>query len=431
MLEQPEAIDQQTGTGRSPGTGRNVLIIVENLPVPFDRRVWLEATTLVDAGHQVSVICPTGKGYEALYEVLDGVHIYRHPLPQEVSSAVGYLREYACALWHEWTLARRVRRERGFDVLHACNPPDLIFIVAAWFKLFHGTRFIFDHHDLNPELYESKFGKRGVFHRLLLIAERMTFALADVVISTNQSYKRVAIERGRKDPEDIYVVRSGPRLEKFNRMPPDDTCRNGRRFLVGYLGVMSEFDGVDHLVRAAHHVIRTQGRDEVQFCFIGDGPTRPALIELASELGIADHCEFTGRIDDAAMISALSSCDVCVNPDPSNPLNDKSTMNKILEYMALERPIVQYDMTEGRYSAGAASWYARRDDTSDLALKITGLLDDAPRRKRMGALGRRRMERRFEWAHQVPVLLAAYAKAFLGIPRREHPVLNQAASSAA
>lgn len=430
MPELPDpAVPHVAAPGR-PGAGRSVLIIVENLPVPFDRRVWLEATTLVDAGYQVSVICPTGKGYASTYEVLDGVHIYRHPLPTEVSSAVGYLREYACALWHEWTLARRVRRERGFEVLHACNPPDLIFLVAAWFKLWHGTRFVFDHHDLNPELYESKFGKRGFFHRMLLIAERMTFALADVVISTNLSYQRVAMERGHKSAEDIYVVRSGPRLEKFTRVPADPTCLRGRRQLVGYLGVMSEFDGVDHLVRAAHHVVRTQGRDDVQFCFIGDGPTRPSLIALAQELGIADHCEFTGRIDDATMIRYLSSCDVCVNPDPSNPLNDKSTMNKILEYMALERPIVQYDMTEGRYSAGAASWYAKRDDTSDLAVKIVGLLDDAPRRHRMGALGRRRMERRFEWAHQVPVLLKAYDKAFAGIPRRPLPAL-QAASSAA
>jgi len=417
MSELPESI-ARTPAAERPGAGRSVLIIVENLPVPFDRRVWLEATTLVDAGYQVSVICPTGKGYELPYEQIEGVHIHRHGLPGEVSSALGYLREYACALWHEWRLAGLVRRTRGFDVIHACNPPDLIFLVAAWFKLFHGKRFIFDHHDLNPELYESKFGKRGFFHRMLLWAERCTFALADVVISTNRSYRRIAIERGHKKDDDCFIVRSGPRLERFNRVPADPACRRGRKHLVGYLGVMAEFDGVDHLVRAAHHVIRTQGRDDVQFCFIGDGPSRPELIRLAEELGIADYCEFTGRVDDATMIRYLSSCDVCANPDPANPLNEKSTMNKILEYMALERPIVQYDLAEGRYSAGAASWYARKDDPTDLAAKITALLADEPRRQRMGALGRRRMVTRFEWAHQVPVLLAAYERAFAGITRR-------------
>ncbi len=418
MLMPPEVSAADAGSDRAGGAGRKVLIIVENLPVPFDRRVWLEATTLRRAGYQVSVICPTGKGYEAAYEELEGVRIWRHPLPPEHGSALGYLREYACALWHEWRLAGRVRRSVGFDVIHACNPPDLIFLVALWFKVLFGKRFVFDQHDLNPELYESKFGKRGFFHRLLTVFERLTFATADVVISTNNSYRQVAIERGRKKPEDVFVVRSGPRLKQFTKVPPRDEHRRGRRFLVGYLGVMSEFDGVDHLVRAAAHVVKDSGRDDVGFCFIGDGPTRLSLIELAAELGIADRCEFTGRIPDADLIERLSTCDVCVNADPYNPLNDRSTMNKILEYMALERPIVQYDLVEGRYSAGPASVYAERNDPRSMAREIVRLIDDPRRRERMGRVGRWRMASRLEWEHQVPKLLAAYERAFAGVERR-------------
>lgn len=397
----------------SPGNplGR-ILIIVENLPVPFDRRVWMESTTLAKAGYQVCVICPTGKGYESLREDIDGIHIYRHKLPPEKSSAFGYLREYSSALWAEWRLARKVRKEFGFDVIHACNPPDLIFLVALWFKLFHRTRFVFDHHDLTPELYESKFNKRGFYYHLMRMAERMTFALADRVISTNESYKQVAVERGRKKPEHVQVVRSGPDLSRFNAVPADERYKRGRRWLVGYMGVMGEFDGVDHLVRAAHHLIKDKSREDIQFCFIGGGPCLQDLKKMAKDLGIESHTEFTGRIPDDEMIARLSSCDVCVDCDPLNPLNDKSTMNKILEYMALGRPVVQYDLLEGRRSAGDASLYAQPNDVEDLAAKIEELLADGDRRAAMGAAGRSRMVNELEWRHQAPRLLDFYSKLF-------------------
>jgi glycosyltransferase involved in cell wall biosynthesis len=391
---------------------RRVLIIVENLPVPFDRRVWMEATTLHAAGYQVSVICPTGKGYEALSEERDGIAIYRHQLPREVSSAIGYLREYSSALWSEWWLSWRVLRERGFDVIHACNPPDLIFLVAMWFKLLLGKRFIFDQHDLNPELYESKFGKRGLFWWGLKIAERMTFFTADVVISTNESYRKIALERGKIRPERVHVVRSGPDLSRFNPVPANPAYRRGYTYLVGYLGVMGEFDGVDHLVRAAHHLVVVCGRRDIGFCLIGNGPMFESLKMLAKELGVEQQVEFTGRISDGDMINRLSSCDVCVDCDPLNPLNDKSTMNKILEYMALERPIVQYDLVEGRHSAQEASLYAKPNDIVDLAKQIAYLLGEPELRKQMGRFGRERMENVLEWRHQVPKLLAAYGMAF-------------------
>ncbi|WP_340103265.1 glycosyltransferase family 4 protein [Rhodohalobacter sp. 8-1] len=389
----------------SPG---KVLIIVENLPLPFDRRVWMESNTLKKNGYEVAIICPKGKGYEDDYEELNGIHIYRHNLPPEVSSAKGYLREYSHALWHEFRLARLIRKNHGFDVIHACNPPDLIFIVASWFKLFHGTKFIFDQHDLNPELYESKFNKKGFFHSALKVAEKLTFKLADTVISTNESYKEIAEIRGKKNPDDVIVVRSGPDLRFFNKVEENNSYRNNKKYLVGYLGVMGEFDGVDHLVKAAHYLIKEKGRTDIQFCFVGGGPMLESLKELSENLEIEGNVEFTGRVSDEELIERLSSCDVCANPDPLNPLNDKSTMNKILEYMALERPIVQYDLLEGKRSAGEASLYAEPNDIEDLANKIEVLLEDEELREKMGAIGRKRMEEEFEWKYQEKKLLKAY-----------------------
>jgi glycosyltransferase involved in cell wall biosynthesis len=393
-----------------------VLIIVENLPVPLDRRVWMEATTLTDAGYQVSVICPTGTACQNIFEKINGVHVYRHPLPPELSSTIGYLREYSAALWSEWKLARRVRRERGFDVIQACNPPDLIFLVAAWFKFFHGTKFIFDQHDLGPEMYESKFRRRGLFWVLLRIAERLSFMLANVVISPNESYKEVALTRGRRKQHTIHVVRSGPNLAIFKPTAGNLLHRHGKKYLVGYLGVMAEFDGVDNLVIAAHELVINRNRTDIQFCLIGSGPMLSSLRKLASELGVGEHIEFTGRVSDSEMIERMSSCDLCVGPDPLNPLNNKSTMNKILEYMALMRPIVQYDLLESGRSAGKAALYAEPNNIQDLASKIATLLADPDARAQMGRIGFDRMVHLLEWKHQAPRLLEAYRQALHGAP---------------
>lgn len=392
-----------------PLAGRRVLILVENLPLPFDRRVWHECRTLIAAGAEVAVICPTGKGYEAPYECLDGVHIYRHPLPLDASGAAGYLLEYGAALFHEMRLAIRVRRRHGFDTIQACNPPDLLFLVALPFKLF-GTKFIFDHHDINPELYEAKFGRRGLFWRLMLLFERLTFAAADVVISTNESYRRIALTRGRKRPEDVFVVRSGPDLNRLTVLPPNPAWRNGRAEMLGYVGVMGDQEGIDLLLEAVRVLVRDRGRD-LQAVLVGGGPALEGLKAQAAAMGIADHVTFTGRAPDATLFEVLSTADVCVNPDRVNPMNDLSTMNKILEYMAFSRPIVQFDVTEGRFSAQAASLYARPNDTADLAEKIAALLDDPAARARMGAFGRARVETELGWDHQVDALVAAYRRA--------------------
>lgn len=387
---------------------RRVLIIVENLPLPFDRRVWQEAGTLRDAGYDVSIICPRGKGFEQGHEVLDDIAIYRHPLPLEADGALGYLLEYSAALFWEFVLAWRVLLfGRGFDVIHACNPPDNIFLIGGFFRLL-GKRFVFDHHDINPELYEAKFGRRDVFYRLMLAWERWTFKTAHVSIATNESYKRIAIERGGMDPDKVFVVRSGPKLERLRRMDPVPRWRNGRKHLVGYVGVMGKQEGIDYLLDAARIIVHEHGRDDIQFGLVGGGSELESLKQQAVDMGLADHVTFTGRAPDQVLLEVLNTADVCVNPDEHNPMNDKSTMNKIMEYMALGKPIVQFDMTEGRFSAQDASLYAKPNDARDLAARILELIDDPERRRVMGEFGRNRVENELEWRYEAPKLLAAY-----------------------
>ncbi|MEH1970251.1 MULTISPECIES: glycosyltransferase family 4 protein [unclassified Nostoc] len=389
-----------------------VLIIVENLPLPFDRRVWMEATTLTKAGYEVSVICPKGKGFEQEYEVIDRVHIYRHEMPPDISSVSGYLREYATALFWEFRLAHRVWRERGFDIVHVCNPPDLLFLVAGWFKLFKGVKVIFDHHDINLEMYEAKYGRRDIFYYGLSLVERLTFATADVVISTNESYLSVALTRGGKSSEDVFVVRSGPDLSRFQPVSPNPIYRKGRKYLVGYVGVMGEPEGIDYLLQSVRYIVYEKKRQDIHFMLIGSGPMFEKLQALSEELEVQEFVEFTGRIPDNELLARLSSCDVCANPDKKMPYNDSSTMNKIMEYMAMGKPIVQFDLLEGRRSAGGASVYAKGNDIVDFAENILELLEDTERRQKMGELGRQRMEEKLEWRHQVPKLLEAYDKAW-------------------
>ncbi len=393
----------------SPGS---VLVVVENLPVPFDRRVWMECRALRETGYEVSVISPKGKGAEAGRETLEGIHVYRHDMPLEADSPRGYVREYAAALWAEWRLARGVHRERGFQVMEVCNPPDLLFIPALWFKALYGTRLVFDHHDISPELYEAKYGRRDAFYELLRLAERLTFAAADVVISTNESYRAVALSRGHKRPEDVIVVRNGPDLSRFVETAAVPAYKRGRRFLVGYVGTMGEQEGIDYLLRAVRIVVRDLGRDDIGFTIIGGGPAVEGLRALSAELGLDEYVEFPGRVSDEELLARLSTCDLCVNPDPKTPFNDASTMTKIMDYMALGKASVQFDLVEGRRSAGDASVYARADDVADLARLMVELLDDEARRTEMGRIGRARMESSLEWRRQIPSLLAAFERAF-------------------
>src|SRR5690606_5682432 len=359
------------------------------------------------------IISPKRDGYTASYEFLNGVHVYRHPLPIEADGALGYAVEYVTALFWEFVLAVRIAVTRGFDVIHACNPPDLIFLVALPFKLL-GKRFVFDHHDINPELYEAKFNKRGFWYRTLCWLERLTYRTADRAIATNESYRRIAIERGRKAPTDVAVVRSGPSLKRMRRLAPEPKWRFGKKYLVGYVGVIGKQEGVDLLLAAARHIVHTRGRRDVHFTLVGGGTELDRLAQLRGELGLDDYVTMTGRLGDQEMLEVLNTADVCVNPDVVNEMNDKSTMNKIMEYMALGKPIVQFEMTEGRVSAGGASLYARPNDAVDFGEKILELLDDPERRASMGAIGRCRIENELGWDHQAPKLVALYDELFEG-----------------
>ena len=384
-----------------------VLIIVENLPCPFDRRVWQEARTLAAAGYQVSIICPKAPGYEESFAQIDGIDIHRHRLPAEADGVLGYALEYSVALAMEFWLSLKVLFGRGFDIIHACNPPDTIFLLGGFYKLF-GKKFLFDHHDINPELYEAKFGKRGFGRRLLIALERMSFITADLVISTNESYRQIAIDRGGKNPEDVFVVRSGPDLSRIRQVPANPALRKGRKYLVGYVGVMGKQEGIDLLLQAVQLIVHHLKRTDIQFGLVGGGTELNAMRELAKQLGVAEYVTFTGRAPDVELLEMLNTADICVNPDRANEMNDRSTMNKVMEYMALAKPIVQFDLTEGRVSAGDASWYARPNDVADLAQKIVALLGDENQRIHMGAIGRQRVEQVLAWQHEAPRLLAAY-----------------------
>lgn len=392
-------------------TGKRVLIIVENLPVPFDRRVWSEATTLVKAGYAVSVICPKGKGATASHEVIDGVHIYRHPLPLEAEGALGYALEYGAALFWEFLLSLKVAWQRGFDVIHACNPPDTIFLIGGFYRLL-GKKFLFDHHDINPELYEAKFNRRDFGWKLMVWLERLSFRTANISIATNESYREIAITRGGMSPDKVHIVRSGPNLDRVREVPPDPKWRNGRRFVVGYVGVIGKQEGLDLLLDSVEHLVKVRKRDDIQFVICGGGSELEAIKAETAARALGDYVTYTGRCSDETLFSALSTADICVNPDRPTAMNDKSTMNKIMEYMALGKPIVQYDLREGRFSARDSSLYAKCTEPADFGDKIVELLDDPERRAAMGAIGRERVRTELAWSHEAPKLLAAYGSLF-------------------
>ena len=383
-----------------------VCIIVENLPVPMVRRAWQQACALRDAGYRVSVISIKGAGLEQRHETIDGIEIYRHRV-WEASGALGYLLEYSFALAAQFCLALRIYFRTRFRILHAWNPPDTMFLIARFFKLF-GVRFIFDHLDLCPELYLAKFNRQDVFYRLVCLAERMTFRTATVSLSTNQSYREVAIERGGMPPDRVFIVRVTPEPEKMRRGPPRPELKQGKTHLVAYLGVMGPQDGVDLLIESIHYIVKQKHHDDTQFTLMGSGTETPRLKALVSQKGLDPWVTFTGRVPSDVLAQYLSTADVGVAPDPLNRMNDKSTMGKILEYMAFGLPVVLYELTEGRRSAGEAALYARPNNPVDFAEKILTLLDSEPLRRQLGELGRKRIEEGWNWEIDRKSLLAAY-----------------------
>lgn len=398
-----------TGAGESNSRPR-ALIIVQNLPVPFDRRVWLESNALTAAGYDVTVICPKGKG-DPEREVIDGVTLLKYRPYAPGGGALGFVLEYAYSFLATARLVFRARRQGTFDVLQACNPPDIFWPIARWLRRRDGSRFVFDHHDLCPELYDSRFPDRSALPRRGLLAlEKATFRTADHVVSTNASYAEIAMRRGGKATSDVTVVRTGPDGQRLQRKAPVPELRRGRRHLVAYIGVMGPQDGVDLAVRAAAHVVHDLGREDVAFTFMGSGDSYDELAALRDELRMQDYLELPGRVPDETVLDVLSTAEVGLSPDPKNPLNDVSTMNKTMEYMAFELPVVAFDLKETRVSAGEAACYIKSGDVPAYAKAIVELLDDQEKRESMGRLGRLRISEELGWPHQREAYVGVYDK---------------------
>jgi glycosyltransferase involved in cell wall biosynthesis len=372
----------------------------------------------------VTVVCCQGDNRDAEpYESRDGIDIHRFPLKPAVGGLASYAREYAQAMWRIRRLVRQLARDRHFDVVHAGNPPDFLLLAARHLKR-RGTRFIFDHHDLVPELYRSKFGaSKGLKYRVAVALERLAFRLADVVICTNDTYRRIAIERGRCAPEDVFVVRNGPDLARFRPAEPDPELKRGRRHLIGYLGIMGPQDGIDHAIHALAE-LQTR-RDDWHAVFVGEGEVVEDMKVLASSLGIAEHVEFAGWRYDDDIRTILSTCDACVVPDGPSPLNNASTMIKIAEYMAMGKPVASYDLPESRVSAGDGARYAEPGDSVALGAQLDALLSDPALRERMGAAGLERVRDVLAWEHAVPKLLAAYDRALAAPALAGAPLAEQ------
>ena len=387
-----------------------VLIIVQNLPVPFDRRVWLECQALIADGYQVAVVCPKGEG-DPPYQVIDTVELYKYRPYAPGGSKISFITEYAYSFIATAWQTFKARRSGRFAVMQACNPPDIFWPIALVLRALDRTRFVFDHHDLCPELYESRFPDGPKLpYKMLRALERRTHRTADHVISTNNSYREVAITRSGKQATDVTIVRTGPDPQRLRRGEPHPELRRGWRFLAAYIGVMGPQDGVDIVVRAADVVVHQLGRDDIAFTLIGKGDCFDDLVALRDELGLAGHVEFTGRAPDELVGRILSTADVGLSPDPKNSLNDVSTMNKTMEYMAFELPVVAFDLRETRVSAGDAGVYVEPNDVHKYAAAIVGLMDDEPRRAMLGKLGRARVEQELAWDHQ--------ARAYLGVYQR-------------
>lgn len=385
-----------------------VLMLLENGPYSQDARVPGEATALASAGYKVSVICPVGR-QEPWRELLDGVCVYRFPAPPAANGFLGYLLEYSYSMVATFFLSLLVLLREGFDVVHAANPPDTFVFIAVFYKLL-GKRFVYDHHDLVPELYYARFGGSGnrlVYHALVLL-EKLSCRFADHVIATNQSCKTIEMQRGHVPEERITVVRNGPDLKRMQTLEPDPDMRQEGKTIISYVGRMGFQDGLDYLLRALQHLVYDLCRTDFFCVLVGAGDAWPRIRSLAEQLGLADNVLFTGWVEYTDVARYLSAADICVAPEPSNSYNDRSTAVKLMEYMALEKPIVAFDLPEHRVTAQDAAVYARPNDELDFAQQIASLMDDPERRKKMGELGRDRVVRELAWRHQEKHLLEAY-----------------------
>jgi glycosyltransferase involved in cell wall biosynthesis len=396
---------------------RSCVIVVENLPVPMDRRVWQEAQALARAGWRVSVICPSNESFPAKFEIIDDIAIYRHPLPPDGRGALAYFREYACALCHEFRLLVRVHRERGFSIIQACNPPDLIFLVAAPFKLL-GKRFIYDQHDVSPELFAVKFENKGFLYHALLFFERCSYAMADFVVTANATFKDLAVSRGRKDPSQVEVVYGVPDRKRIHRVSPEPGLKGDRRFVIGYIGIINEQDGVDHFIKAVDELVHAKGFRDFRAVVVGSGPALAQVRELASSLNLSDFIVFTGYLNGEALLSHISAFDIGVIPDPYNEANDVMSMNKVFEYCALGIPTASYPLRETKQLLGGAGVYAPTLDPAGLAEACLSLLQDEALRARCSAEAARLSAETFVWDHEAKKYVDAFERTLSRPERR-------------
>ena len=395
--------------------GKRILMLLENSAFPGDQRVRREALSLATAGFQVTVICPKSVvKAQPRREIYHNIDVYRYSAPFRADSFLGYLWEYGYAMVMTFFLSLTVFFRQGFDIIHAHNPPDTFVFIAAFYKIF-GKRFVFDHHDLSPEMYyHARFGEGGSkkVYNILITLEKITFSLADHVISTNESYKKIAIERGRVPEENITVVRNGPDIDRLKLVEPDTELIKMGKTIIAYVGALGFQDGLDYLLRAFQHLIKDLNRSDFFCVVMGAGTALPRLRELATELELDDYVWLTGYVSDDDLVRYLSTADICVDPDPSNPFNDRSTMIKMAEYMALGKPIVAFDLPEHRVTAGDAAVYAQPNDEMDFARLLQVLMDNPMRRQSMSEIGLQRVETKLMWQHQEKHLIGVYEKLF-------------------
>ncbi len=385
-----------------------ILMLLENNSYPGDIRVRQEATALVDAGHQVTVISPRGNG-QPWQETVNGVVVYRFPAPPEGPGFLGYFLEYGYATAAIFLLSLYALLRRGFDVVHTHNPPDTLVFIAGFYKLFT-KKFVYDHHDLSPEMYRALFGDKGkpLIHKILLWLEKLSCRLADHIIATNGSYKTIEMERDGVPEERITIVRNGPELNRLREVAVDSALRQPDKTTICYVGDMGRHDGVDYLLRALKYLLEDLNRPDFLCLLVGDGDACPELKLLAKELNLTDYVLFTGWVTHTEVARYLSAADICVAPEPSNDYNDRSTMIKMMEYMALQKPIVAFDLPEHRFTAQDAAVYAVANDEHDFARQIVLLMDNPEQRQKVGQEGRTRIEKALAWQYQEKQLLKAY-----------------------
>ena len=393
----------------------HVLFLIENVSFLRDRRVRQEAAALQGAGFEASVVCPRIKGEPSLPRSCQGIRVYSYPQPWQGCGVASFCLEYSWSMLCTFCIVLVLSVRPGFDVLHAANPPDLFFLLALPFKLM-GKKYVYDQHDLCPEMFRVKFGSGGgLVRRLLMLCEWCSYHLADVVIVPNESFRRIGVTRGRENEGKFVIVRNGPDLSRFHAVPPQPDLKCGAEFLAVYVGVMGPQDGVDRLVRSVGHIVYVRGRRDIHFTLLGDGDCLPALKRLAVELSVSPYISFAGYVGDGELLAHLSTADVCLAPDPPSLLNHLCTTIKVMEYMSCGKPTVSFDLLETRVSAASAAVYVSEDSPALFGDAILNVLDDPARRSRMGQIGLDRVRQQLHWGRSREYLLSAYA-GLLGWP---------------